>query len=216
MKDYRYNFGFLAQWMHENHMSKKDILQALQTKDYGGLRDWIDGVRPMHIEAILRLCNTYNIPLGCFFFDKNARAELAPSRPSSNDQTEPNVHSDKKRGRGLRREAISMEAAFHQDTRIPGSISAEDMQVEKAPVTDDARYLQMQLDYERKISEIKDDYQEKMEKLRRDYDQKIDSRDAIIQSQQKEIDALRQDMRRRDVYGCNIVSSEAPFSEEKT
>ena len=43
MKDYRFNFGFLSEWMRENNMTKRDVLNAIGSKDYAGLNDWIAG-----------------------------------------------------------------------------------------------------------------------------------------------------------------------------
>lgn len=74
--EYRYNYNFLFQWMEINKKTKKDVLRSLGTKDYGSLRSWMAGELPMHVEAILRLCNTYNIPLGAFFYDEEQIKEM--------------------------------------------------------------------------------------------------------------------------------------------
>lgn len=198
MKDYRFNFGFLSEWMRENNMTKRDVLNAIGSKDYAGLNDWIAGERPMHIEAILRLCNTFNIPLGCWFFDNNARADIEPPRPGIDDRTESS--SDKKRGKGARATPIGVTATFNQDSRIPAARQVAPSVIE-VPVTDEVKTLQMQLDYERKINDLKDRHNERIDELRRNYEQKFNSRDAMVESQQQEIMALRKELREQKGYG---------------
>lgn len=68
--EYRYNYNFLLQWMEFNQKTKKDVLRSLGTKDYGSVKKWMEGSLPMHVEAILRLCNTFSIPIGAFFMTK--------------------------------------------------------------------------------------------------------------------------------------------------
>lgn len=36
--EYRYNYNFLLQWMEVNQKTKKDVLRALGTKDYGSVK----------------------------------------------------------------------------------------------------------------------------------------------------------------------------------
>ena len=74
--EYRYNYNFLLQWMEVNQKTKKDVLRALGTKDYGSVKKWIEGSIPMHVEAILRLCNTFSIPIGAFFYDEEKIKEM--------------------------------------------------------------------------------------------------------------------------------------------
>lgn len=210
MKDYRFNFGFLAEWMRENNMTKRDVLNAIGSKDYAGLNDWMAGERPMHIEAILRLCNTYNIPLGCWFFDNNARAEIEPNRPSRDDRTEST--STKKRGKGPRTSPISVAASFNKSSRIPSTHQAAPSVVE-APITDDVKTLQMQLEYERKINNLKDQHNERIEELRRNYEQKLSSRDAMVESQHQEILTLRRELHAQQGYdfGDVVTQNNQPF-----
>ena len=58
MKEYRYNYNFIQQWMRVNQITKKEVLDALGIKDYASLNRWINGEYPIHIDAMLRLCNT--------------------------------------------------------------------------------------------------------------------------------------------------------------
>ena len=74
--EYRYNYNFLLQWLEVNQKTKKDVLRALGTKDYGSVKKWMEGSLPMHVEAILRLCNTFSIPIGAFFYDEEKIKEM--------------------------------------------------------------------------------------------------------------------------------------------
>ena len=74
--EYRYNYNFLLQWMEINQKTKKDVLRSLGTKDYGSVKKWMEGSLPMHVEAILRLCNTFSIPIGAFFYDEEKIKEM--------------------------------------------------------------------------------------------------------------------------------------------
>lgn len=74
--EYRYNYNFLLQWMEVNQKTKKDVLRSLGTKDYGSVKKWMEGSLPMHVEAILRLCNTFSIPIGAFFYDEEKIKEM--------------------------------------------------------------------------------------------------------------------------------------------
>lgn len=184
MKDYRFNYGFLKEWMEANKMTKRDVLNALQTKNYNGLNEWIDGIRPMHIEAIIRLCNTFDIPLGCFFFDNNARADIQPAKPNENDQVLPSNQNMHKRGRGVKENPISPVAEFHQETKIPDGVT---LNIEKAAITDDVEKLKIELSYERKINEIKDKYNERINELRKNYDTRLSKKDEIIEQLHEKI-----------------------------
>ena len=219
VKDYRFNFGFLAEWMKLNNKTKRDVLNAIGSKDYSGLNGWIAGERPMHIEAILRLCNTYNIPLGCWFFDNNARPDIEPLRPNDTSLTESSLQDRK--GKGPRTEAIGVVAEFNSDSKIPEAKESDahpsglhdDVGSADTTHSEEVKMLQVQLKYERQISDIKDQHNVQTEEIRRSYEQRLDSRDEIIRSQQEEIMALRRELseqRRYGGYSSGIISVNAP------
>jgi len=88
--NYSYNYGFLREFMEANKLSKRDLLQALGTTDYVGLNKWLDGKLPIHVIAMLRLCNYYNIPLASFFYDEDGMpAKIEPLMPGADSQTRP-------------------------------------------------------------------------------------------------------------------------------
>lgn len=88
--DYCYNYGFLRDFMKEHGLKKQDVLKALQTSDYTSLNRWLKGEVPLHVNALLRFCNYYNVPLGSFFFDHDGMpADIAPTMPVPDAQTAP-------------------------------------------------------------------------------------------------------------------------------
>ena len=99
--DYSYNYGYLQQFMDSHKLAKKDLLEALGCGDYVSLNKWLDGKVPVHVTAMLRFCNYYNIPLDGFFFDGDGMpAEIRPTLPDSNSQTLPVDGYGIKEGRG--------------------------------------------------------------------------------------------------------------------
>lgn len=86
--DYRFNYGFLSKYIKEFHLSKRDVLSALGTQDYTSLNRWIKGETPLHVNAMLRFCNYYNVPLKNFFFDYDGvPSDFSPDMPGENDIT---------------------------------------------------------------------------------------------------------------------------------
>ena len=79
--DYHYNFAFLPKWMRENKITSGDLLNVLGTRDYATLRRWSKGEKIPRIEAMLTICNAYDVPLACFFVntEENAKELLIPS-----------------------------------------------------------------------------------------------------------------------------------------
>lgn len=87
--DYSFNYGFLREFKEANKLSKKDLLEALGSSDYTGINRWLDGKTPIHVTAMLRLCNYYNIPISGFFFDGDGRSVLTIEQPTEDSQTMP-------------------------------------------------------------------------------------------------------------------------------
>ena len=87
--DYSYNYRFLSEFREENKLSKRDLLEALGSSDYTGINRWLDGKTPIHLTAMLRLCNYYNIPMSRFFFDADGESTLHILPPDADSQTTP-------------------------------------------------------------------------------------------------------------------------------
>lgn len=87
--DYSYNYGFLREFKESHRLSKKDLLEALGSSDYTGINRWLDGKTPIHVTAMLRFCNYYNIPISGFFFDADGESDLHIMPPTEGCQTMP-------------------------------------------------------------------------------------------------------------------------------
>lgn len=99
--DLSYNYGFLREFMEKRKLVKKDLLEALGCGDYVSLNKWLDGKVPVHVTAMLRMCNYYNIPLDGFFFDGDGLpAEVRPPLPDRTSQILPTDGYGMKEGRG--------------------------------------------------------------------------------------------------------------------
>lgn len=87
--EYRYNYAFLPSWIKKNKLKAVDVLATLGTKDYSTLRKWISGERIMRTDAIIRLSNTYGIPIECFFVNKEyTQNDFAVPMYESTDEIE--------------------------------------------------------------------------------------------------------------------------------
>lgn len=186
--EYRYNYNFLLQWMEVNKKTKKEVLQALGTQDYPSIKKWVEGTVPMHVEAILRLCNTFSIPIGAFFYDEeqikkmpNADIILASLQP---EKTERDNISSKGKGK------ISGETVIEKRTSIlPPFVDTVCISTTNATSTTsnltnpstavlggnmppmqsaESMILKTQLQYERQIRSIEQQHKSEEDKIRRD------------------------------------------------
>lgn len=99
--DLSYNYGYLREFMESRKLVKKDLLEALGCGDYVSLNKWLDGKVPVHVTAMLRMCNYYNIPLDGFFYDGDGLpVEVRPPLPDRTSQTLPVDGYGMKEGRG--------------------------------------------------------------------------------------------------------------------
>ena len=115
--NYNYDYRFLSRFMRENNLTKKDLLEALGVTDYVSLNRWLDGLTPIHLAAMLRMCNYYQIPVSSFFMDGdssvpndeyNELPQLHPTLPHPDAQPLPtdgygmdSPTTKKRRGQGI-------------------------------------------------------------------------------------------------------------------
>lgn len=116
--DYRYNFRFLDTWMSKNNMKRKDLLAAFGTQDFKSVNQWRDGVRALPLGMLLRMCNTFQIPLEQWFFDYDETPAQPVRKPTSNDRTEPTggYLADNERNN---RQGMNPKARFTQASDMP-------------------------------------------------------------------------------------------------
>lgn len=111
---YSYDYSALRRFIDANKLQKKDVLKALGTNDYVTLNKWIEGEVPMHITAMMRLCNYYQYPLDNFFLDDDHMAQLNPSSTEvSGGQPMPTGYSPdahRRRGIGIVETVVDLDA----------------------------------------------------------------------------------------------------------
>ena len=152
MKNYRFNYNFLALWQKANKgvISRNEILRGLGTKNTGSLAKWKRGEVAMPIESMLRLCNTFDIDLSNFFFNNEKFSELTLRAATENDQTDPTGYG--------RKDAPD----FHRVSVSPYDLPEED---EDGMVHEDIEseserrhYDRLRKEFERYLCDIQEEY----------------------------------------------------------
>ena len=152
MKNYRFNYNFLALWQKANRgvISRNEILRGLGTKNTGSLAKWKRGEVAMPIESMLRLCNTFDIDLSNFFFNNEKFSELPLRAATENDQTDPTGYG--------RKDAPD----FHRVSVSPYDLPEED---EDGMVHEDIEseserrhYDRLRKDFERYLCDIQEEH----------------------------------------------------------
>lgn len=70
-----FNKEFLSTWLEENHCTRKDVLTAINQRDYNLVNKWLTGEQPS-VKYIVRFCNYYQVPIDRWFIiDENAEPE---------------------------------------------------------------------------------------------------------------------------------------------
>jgi transcriptional regulator with XRE-family HTH domain len=154
MKNYRFNYGFLASWQRANRgiISRDAILDALGNHNKASFASWKRGDNPLPIESLLRLCNTFDIPLEKWFFDNDEEVKLNLYHSSINDQTEPTG--------GL--------VGIVSEECVPSVMPVSEKEKENKTENDIT-----ELQYLKRLDAIRKEYENKMETMRKDYMQSI-------------------------------------------
>lgn len=138
--EYRYNYRFLQSWMAENDISNRRVLEAIGTQDNKSMNAWKNGERPMPVETMLRVCNTFAIPLACFFFNLDDDAPQRIRRPQAEDEYMP-VGGYPQDSTRKNRQNINPAPRFHQQAKLPAEypsmpITKEDTKKSSDPEDD--------------------------------------------------------------------------------
>ena len=95
MRNYSYNYQFFQNWMKENNLQINEVLGPMNTSSYQSVNRWMSGEMPMKIEAMLGLCNHFDIPLSSFFLEDGKPIEFTSANPlHGTDQSEGDKHKD--------------------------------------------------------------------------------------------------------------------------
>ena len=102
---YQYNYSFLDQWLDANKdVKRQDVREALGVKSNNGLKSWVEGKGPMPVLNIIRFCNSFQVPIACFFRDIETGdiCKFTPEQPHIKDQLEPIGGYDEEGGQRCR------------------------------------------------------------------------------------------------------------------
>ena len=91
MKKYSYNYQFFQNWMKEKGLQINEVLGPMNTSSYQSVNRWMSGEMPMKIEAMLGLCNHFDIPLSLFFLEDGKPVEFLSAPTCSNEKTDNNT-----------------------------------------------------------------------------------------------------------------------------
>ena len=198
--NYRFNYDFFETFIQKNHLRQKDILEALGTKDYSTVKRWIYKTNPIATETILRLCNTYGLPLSVFFYDLDEPRPITIGNPgegatllavggydNAKNATDPAP---------LFRKAVKWPVAT---TPVLTEASAKK---KSEALTDDLRIVKIKLEYEQRINKLQSEHQAELKAVRDEYakkgnEQKTVNKD-IVEALRREVALLRDLIKKKD------------------
>lgn len=226
--DYSYNYGFLRQFREEHKLSKKDLLEAFGSSDYTGINRWLDGKTPVHLTAMLRFCNYYQISPEDFFFDADGGSTLHIKEPTEFSQTMPTD------GYGMGRGAGKSIIGTHVSTRsisspaqartVSEGLQRAEKPAEEVPAvckavsptppatSDNETLLRLQLAHANELRQLEQEHHAKEEQIRRDCQAHFDAERNrlmdIIERQSAELAKVRE----RSGYRVGMAAEEDPSS----
>lgn len=185
--DYRFNYDFLGTFLQKNHLNKLDVLKVLGTQDYTTVNRWLQKVNPIATETILRLCNTFGLPLSVFFYDLDTPRPITIGNPPAGATiTAVGGYNSGKRNTTDPQAKEKLRCIWPDDTD-DAPLTGEKVE----SVTDDLRLVKLQLDYERRINALQEEHKRQMEALREEYARKSNEQ----KTANKEMtDTLRQEI----------------------
>lgn len=242
--DYRYNYRFLSSWMKENNITRKHVLNAIGTQDFNSINAWVEGRRTLPLGILLRVCNTFQIPLEQFFFDNDATPAQPIRQPQSGDQTQPEggYPDDHKRGN---RQSIDPEPRFTEHTRMPreyplpiapddtdnttgdnqninplNDTSANETSTGDTPLlTDSIEILKLKIDHQKEINALQRNAREHEDSVRIELTHRIDKlRERlyhIIDGQSQTIERLTTLLHRPDNQSYHYTDADGIAAEER-
>lgn len=165
--NYRFNYDFFGTFLERNHLNKLDILRVLGTQDYTTVNRWLQKANPIATETILRLCNTFDLPLSVFFYDLDTPRPITIGNPPAGATiTAAGGYNTGKRNTTDPQAKEKMRRVWPDDTDAPMTAKTEES------VTDDVRLIKLQLDYEKRINALQEEHKRQMEVLREEYTRK--------------------------------------------
>lgn len=194
--DLSYNYGYLSHFMKVNSLKKREILKALGTDDYTSLNRWLEGLVPMHVTAMLRFCNYYQIPLDGFFFDGDTPTHLELAAPTEDSQTSPTdgygmENGKRKPGYGITDTNVGeaerslaakkrivtdgIAAQVRNSGNAGGETKEETGNDTIATASMNEQMLRMELDHVNELRRIEREYHEREDRIRRECQSMFDA-----------------------------------------
>lgn len=203
--DYSYDYKALARFRHDHHLSKRDLLEALGSSDYTGITRWLDGKAPVHVTALLRLCNYYSLPLSYFFRDaESTDTPITIRKPDDDSQqiptdgynfggygpgkniTDPHIvkrnisskeqHETVEEGlERLQREKEKGQGGRNLETATPSSSDASGNANNGYMYKENEEILRLQLEQSREIVKLEREHHEREDRIRRDCQASFDA-----------------------------------------
>lgn len=164
--NYRYNYAFLPRWMRENKITASELLNVLGTKDYATLRRWTKGEKIPKLEAVVCICNAYNIPMACFYVntEQNAKELLIPSVEYDDiiDKAGDNKNSVNPYLSNKKTSILPKRWAKLYEDKL--------LKIEKGEAeTEDILKLKLESKYNNNLTKLSENYQKELDKLRKEH-----------------------------------------------
>lgn len=182
--NYRFNYSFFREWLDANNMQRSEVLSELKLLDYKLINRWYSGESIISIEYLIRLCNTYSIPLGKFFIDLDEEQHLTV-RKATDEERELMQERDKTyNGHGRRGaspnpvqrkptfipEPENLDTSSHMTASQPSATQASQPVTGSVPEAALSNgLLSVKLQHIEEISKLKDYYLRREEELRKEY-----------------------------------------------
>lgn len=210
--NYRYNYNYLKKWLSANKINKRDILNALETTDYYSLSKWLNGKTQIPLNSLIRLCNTFQIPISMFFYDIDGPSEtiFINSGEEYKEREYPTYENSKGGPRTL-----NPQAKFIKETVIPGLPKDDNIKQQELPTTPikveckenkentEVEILKLKLSHHEEMYKLEQEYKKREDEIRLQFDKLYQ----IIENQTKELKYLHSQYSiKNNDYESSIVS----------
>ncbi len=200
-----YNKSFLMDFMKENGLKKKDLLEAFGKNDYNTVNAWLSGKQPVYICAMLRFCNYYHIPMDGFFLNNGKRFSISPLYVVD-AQITPTDNYGVNNGRNTTVETYvenapetselqkSVRRKYQQKySYLDQCMNSSQGEIVNSKLTEDSMSLNK---YKEAMSQLTAKHRSEMEELRKKYEKQLDEKDQTIAYLEKRIASITDEKHR--------------------
>lgn len=191
--EYRYNYAFLPSWIKKNKLKATDVLGTLGTKDYSTLRKWMSGERIIRVDAMIRLCNTFGIPIESFFvnMEDTQKDFVVPEYESMDEIVKPKIDNDPdKNAYGVSPEVLEKRLSI-LPKRWSKLYSKRIKEVMEGQLSnEDILKFNMESLYNKNINKLSDKYKKQEENLKAEFKMERDELMAQLSDKDETISKL--------------------------